>query len=139
MKYSCIFSQTQLSYALLVLATGFGLGRPSSGPQALIVNKYPIVNRIPQPCRSIHCIHWYLSFNKHFGLMIACLGRNWFPKLIKYKIVCLTKYIFYSIVILCLSPAGFLTQNRPAHQYTEQAVPLTIRRYRIFDAESYVE
>jgi hypothetical protein len=33
------------------------------------------------------CINWRLSFHKYFGLMIACLGRNYSPNLTKYKIV----------------------------------------------------
>ena len=58
-------------------------------PQALIIENYTIVNEITWQWRIIHCIHRHSSFYKYFGLMMACIGRNYLSlfKLVKHKIV----------------------------------------------------
>jgi hypothetical protein len=67
MEIKHIIAQTKLPYILLVLATCFGLGRP----------KY-LQKRM---CTLV------FKFYKYFGLMLACLGRNLSPNLIKYKLL----------------------------------------------------
>ena len=62
-----------------------------------ITKNYTILNGISWQRPIIHCIERHLSCYKNFGLMMACIGRNWSPlfKILKYKIV-----VFEEVCIL---------------------------------------
>ena len=71
--------------------------------QALIIKNYTTLNGIPWHWPTVHYIHRHLRFYQYFGLVMACIGRNWSPlfKLIKYKIVVFDEvYILFHFNII---------------------------------------
>jgi len=67
------------------------------------------VNGIPWHWRIMQCIHRHSCFYKYFGLMMACIDRNYLPlfKLIEHKIVVFDEvHTHYFILILYLNTTG---------------------------------